>query len=311
MKKFRKVYNMTAKCAPATIQRMKNVKLRQFILLLFFPFLLAKNRWLLKEKPLHLDYFEVVVTTRCSLRCKNCANLMQYYHKPEHVEWDVIERSVKRLLECIDKVERVGILGGEPLLYPELPKVIDLLEASPKVRAIRVVTNGTLIPKNEEVLRALANSKVVVQLNNYLNAYAGVADELAKVFDSRKIKYRLLKKDGSEWVDYGNLDCRNRKAEELKEQFKNCGIDCRSLYNGKLFYCPRSGHGMDLGLLRENPADYVDIIGSDLPTDEMREKLYRLLFERQFIEACNHCDKGTSYCKPIPAAEQVERKNKE
>lgn len=307
MKKFRKLYNEAAKCAPISVKRMKDSKLKLFVLLICFPFILAKNRWLLHDKALHLDYFEVVVTTRCTLRCQNCANLMQYYHQPMHVDWDVIEKSVKRLLECIDRVERVGVLGGEPLLYPELDKIIYLLESSPKVKTIRVVTNGTLIPKDEKILKALTSRKVTVQLNNYLNAYAGVADELAKLFDERKIKYRLLKKDGTEWVDYGDLSCRNRSKEELVKQFKKCKIDCRSLYNGKLFYCPRSGHGMDLKLLSEVDKDYVDLIDTAMSVEETRKKLYELLYEKQYIEACNHCDKGTELCKPIPAAIQMER----
>lgn len=309
MKKFRKLYNEAARCAPISVRRMKDSRLKLFILLICFPFVLVKNTWLLRDKALHLGYFEVVVTTRCTLKCKNCANLMQYYRQPMHVQWDVIEKSVKKFLECIDRVEKVGILGGEPLLYPELDKVIYLLEASPKVKTIRIVTNGTLIPKDENILKALTGRKVVVQLNNYLNAYAGVADELAKLFDERKIKYKLLKKDGTEWVDYGDLSSRNRSEEELTEQFKRCRIECRSLYNGKLYYCPRSGHGMDLKLLSEVNKDYVDLADSNSTVEETREKLYELLCEKKYIEACNHCDKGTKFCKPIPAAIQMERAN--
>ncbi len=307
MKKFRELYNKAAKCAPKSVKRMKTSKRKLLLLLILFPFILMRNRWLLKDKALHLDYFEVVVTTRCTLKCKNCANLMQYYHRPMHVSWEVIEKSVTKLLECADRVERVGILGGEPLLYPDLDKVIDLLESSPKVKAIRVVTNGTLIPKDEKILKALAGRKVMVQLNNYLNAYTGVADELARLFDERKIRYRLLKKDGTEWVDYGDLSCRDRSEEELIKQFKSCKIDCRSLYNGKLFYCPRSGHGMDLELLSEVKEDYVDFTDGNLSVEKTREKLYELLYEKKYIEACNHCDKGTDFCKAIPAAVQVER----
>lgn len=307
MKKFRKLYNEAARCAPKSLRRMKDSRLKLFILLMCFPFILIKNTWLLHDKTLHLSYFEVVVTTRCTLKCKNCANLMQYYHQPMHVQWGMIEKSVKRLLECIDRVEKVGILGGEPLLYPELDKVIYLLESSSKVKAIRIVTNGTLIPKDENILRALTSRKVVVQLNSYLNAYAGVADELAKLFDERKIKYKLLKKDGTEWVDYGDLGSRNRSEEELTEQFKRCKINCRSLYNGKLFYCPRSGHGMDLKLLPGVDKDYVDLADSNSTVEETRNKLYDLLYKKKYIEACNHCDKGTQFCKPIPAAMQMER----
>lgn len=307
MKKIKCIIDEVARYAPMEIKRMKNPIFKLLILLWVFPFILIKNRWLSKKGLLHLSYFEVVVTTRCTLKCKNCANLMQYYKNPKHVPWEVIENSVQRLLESIDRVDSVGILGGEPFLYPELSRVVELLESSPKVRAIRVITNGTLIPKNEEVLKALTAKKVVVQLNSYSNVHMRVVNELVQLFDSRKIKYKLMKMNGTEWLDYGDLNCRDRSEKELEQQFERCRMDCRSLYNGKLFYCPRSGHGMDLGFLSENSEDYVDFMDKSLSIQELRERLCKLLFGGKYVEACNHCDKGTTLCKPIPAAVQMER----
>ena len=50
---------------------------------------------LLKQKEslrkLYLDYTEIVITTKCSLKCKNCANLISSYKKP----YDVDEKLIK------------------------------------------------------------------------------------------------------------------------------------------------------------------------------------------------------------------------
>ena len=306
MGRIEKKVEMAIKLSPKRIEKVKNNFLRRVIYGCMAPYLIVRYPWLVKKYPLYLDYFEVVVTTRCSLRCKNCANLMQYYQQPQHVEFEVIEKSLKQFIENVDLVKRVGVLGGEPFLYKELDKVLSILSSSKKIEKIRVVTNGTIIP-NEETLKALKLPKVVVQLNCYMNAYYEKVDEIVTIFEKNGIKYQLLKKEGTEWMDYGNLEHRGRSEKELEEQFSKCRIDCRSLFNGKIFYCPRSGHGMDLNLLPHTEQDYVDLMDSQLSRKELRYRIFELMFEKKYIEACNHCNKGTNNCKIIPAGEQLGR----
>lgn len=306
MGRIEKKIETAIKLSPKRIEKINNDFLRRIVYCFMTPYLALRYPWIAKKYPLYLDYFEVVVTTRCSLRCKNCANLMQYYQKPQHVEFEIIEKSLKQFLKNVDLVKRVGVLGGEPFLYKDLDKVLGLLSSSKKIKNIRVVTNGTVIP-SEETLRALSLPKVVVQLNCYMNAYYEKVNEIVTIFDKNGIKYQLLKKDGTEWMDYGNLEDRGRSEKELEEQFSRCRIDCRSLFNGKIFYCPRSGHGMDLNMIPHTKEDYVDLMDNNISNKELRHKIFELMFEKKYIEACNHCNKGTNNCKVIPAGEQLSR----
>ena len=51
---------------------------------------------------LWLYSLDVMVTERCSLRCKDCSNLMQYYAHPQHTDLYQIKTSLDRLLEKAD-----------------------------------------------------------------------------------------------------------------------------------------------------------------------------------------------------------------
>lgn len=42
------------------------------------------------RRKLYLPYLEVVVTTKCSLICRDCGNLMQYYSKPYDLDKDYV-----------------------------------------------------------------------------------------------------------------------------------------------------------------------------------------------------------------------------
>ena len=96
-------------------------------------------------------------TFRCNLRCKGCYTL-GYGLKPE-LEYDV----VKRLLsECMDMgVYFVTILGGEPLMYPQL---FQMIEEFPDI-FFQVYTNGTLLtPEVAQRFTHLGNTLVVISI---------------------------------------------------------------------------------------------------------------------------------------------------
>ena len=42
------------------------------------------------SKNLNLNSLDIVLTEKCSLKCKHCSNLMQYYEKPIDNEFDDI-----------------------------------------------------------------------------------------------------------------------------------------------------------------------------------------------------------------------------
>ena len=47
---------------------------------------------------------DVVITERCSLKCKDCANLMQYYEKPQNSDLEILFKSLDRMMECVDQI---------------------------------------------------------------------------------------------------------------------------------------------------------------------------------------------------------------
>ena len=58
---------------------------------------------------------DVVITTKCSMNCESCANLMQYYVNAKNTDEAVLE-AVKNLSENVDHVSEYRVIGGEPLM---------------------------------------------------------------------------------------------------------------------------------------------------------------------------------------------------
>lgn len=284
------------------MQRIQPRPLRLVVKL--FPLLgfLSKNLWMLKREHFILPYVEMPVTTRCTLRCEKCANLMQWYDHPEDVAYSDLIRYFDRLTACVDYIEIYTFLGGEPLLYPRLSELLEHAVSCGKIGRVKITTNGTILPSDERLISILSHPKVFVEISDY-GPISRQKTQLVSLFNERHIRFRFFAARDN-WFDFGGLEPRGRNESTLKRQFTLCSSGCRSYYRGKLHWCPRSGHGMDLGFIPDTPSNYVDFSNTDLSKEELTSQI-RALLAAEYVAACNFCDKGTDLFLPVPAAMQM------
>ena len=74
---------------------------------------------------LNLKSLDIQITERCSLKCKDCSNLMQYYTKPENTDLNVMFKSIERFLSCVSNVNEFRVIGGDPFMNKEMHKYVD------------------------------------------------------------------------------------------------------------------------------------------------------------------------------------------
>jgi hypothetical protein len=237
------------------------------------------------SKELYLNQLNVVVTERCTLKCKHCSSLIPLYKQPEDCNTEVLLISLWYLLECVDGISRIEVLGGEPFLNKDLPKIIKKLTQSDKILQIDVITNGTVIPKSVKYLK---HPKICVVINHYKTSkkVKSLVDKLimARVHYRQNLHWA--------WADLGDFHPRNRREEGLKTLFKKCNFStCTELFNGGLYRCPRSSHGTNLGLIPFNSTDYVDVYTT--PSPETLKRKIKHLMNKKFITTCNYCDGNT------------------
>jgi hypothetical protein len=103
---------------------------------------------------------DIVVTERCSMKCKECSNLMQYYKQPKTYSWEEMESSIDKFLEIVDEVNESRVIGGEPFVNKQCHRVVKKLNDSPKIRQTMIYTNGTICPTDEqmELLKSINTS---------------------------------------------------------------------------------------------------------------------------------------------------------
>lgn len=244
-----------------------------------------------------LHRVEVSLTTFCSLKCKCCSNLMQYYHNPYHIDKNIIRRSIESLLEAIDSLNNLVLLGGEPFLYPDLSEILEYVINEKKIKNVHLISNG-IANLDKKVIDQLKNPKVTLGISDY-GIRGDRVDKTCGILDENEISYiRTIQR---KWYDFGSVENKNRSGSELNEQYNKCDFKCKCILNGSLFVCPRASHGSDLGLYTDNMR--ADLINSDINT--RKSKILEVYFCSHCIEACKFCDAGTDDCKEIDCGEQV------
>ena len=257
----------------------------------------------LSGKVFNVKYTEIALTTVCTLNCKGCSALMGEYKEHYHTDINKNIKALERMLASVDSIRHLRLLGGEPLCYPNLYEMLLFVSMQDKIRKATIVTNGTLLIKDERIIEILKNKKFDVFISNY-GETSRKKEELINQLESNNIKYTLSDEENL-WRDYGNLECRNRSKKELEKQFLNCTIMCNSILEGKLHHCPRSTHGMNLKKIPVAKRDYIDLLDESLTQKQLRKDLYKFFYKYvPYVEACNYCNSGTKEMKNIPAGVQ-------
>jgi hypothetical protein len=251
---------------------------------------------------LHLERLNIVVTERCTLSCKHCSSLMPLYKLPRDCDTALLLKSIDRILECVDFIYHMEILGGETLLNKDLSRIIAKLAQYDNIFQIDIITNGTMLPRHD-LLDCLKHDNICVVVNDYGPA-SKKKDALLNALNNAGVKSRQNKHWA--WADLGGFEPRNRDTTSLTKLFQKCNFNtCSELLNGELHRCPRSSHGMNTGMIPRYTEDYIKVYDDKIITAELKEQIRHLFKDKKFICACDYCDGNTSDSLMLEPAEQI------
>ena len=129
---------------------------------------------------------DIMVTTKCSLKCESCSNLMQYYVDPKNSEHDNTLDALEVLNKNVDYISEFRVIGGEPLMNKGWDKIVNgIIQKNPE-RKVFIYTNGTIAPKDEK-LEPLKGNKSV---NFIITEYGKLSRNLNKLHDQLN-KYEI------------------------------------------------------------------------------------------------------------------------
>ena len=177
-----------------------------------------------------MPYFEVVLTTRCTMRCESCGNLMQYFSSKNQYTCSIekILETLNAIFEVVDSIGLVQILGGEPLLFKDIVKVVERLDKEPKVKAFGIVTNGTIKPKEDLLMSLSKSKKFCFNISDYRSSPNLKVKlhykEIIALLESYNIPHNMMFENEplKSWWDFGKIYKRNRDKNGNIKNFRAC-----------------------------------------------------------------------------------------
>lgn len=266
-----------------------------------------------------LDRFSLIILTRCNLKCRLCCEYVPQNKPFPDMTVEEAERILSAAFDVADHIKTLHLTGGgEPFLHPKLAELINAtMKYAQRFDRLMLFTNST-VPISEKLLDTLKlyKSKIVVQVSQYGKMPEREAD-VSRILTENGINCKVEKYYGDNqsfggWVNFGKWESHGRTPDESERVFHTCSVT-RVLggnwrtRDGKVHWCSRSQRGMELGLIPDNPEDYVDLLDNATTQAEKRAKFQKIAGAK-YISACDHCsgDAGTGdKTKRYPAAEQL------
>lgn len=265
--------------------------------------LLCHGSYLVPDK-LFLRSVDIIITERCSLKCRDCSNLMQYYKKPLDCDTKEVARTIDMFCALADEINEFRVIGGEPFMNRESHLVVKRLCDEPKVKRVVIYTNGTIVP-DERQIEYIKNDKVLVIITDY-GPLSKKLDFLIETLQHNGIDCYAPKARG--WTDCAKIEKYSRGIEFQKQVFKDCcAKNTFTLSKGRLYRCPFSANAARLLAVPDYQDDYIDFFqGPQEQMDmcEMKKRMKRFILEKDYLDSCDYCN-GRSFgaCEIHPAVQ--------
>ena len=242
-----------------------------------------------EKKKLKVNSLDLVLTEKCSLKCVDCSNLMQFYAKPIDEDYETLTRALEVFMNSVDYVYEIRVIGGEPLIYKKIDQVIKQLLNFNNYDKIHIYTNGTIILK-EDKMKVFQNEKVLFRISDYGKVSRHVK-RLEKSLDQLNVAY--FTERITTWQDCAKIEKYERSENLNKHIFGNCCVNqCLTMLHGKLYLCPYSAHAENLKAIPKNKSDSVDLNSKEI--SNFKDEISKLYFGKQYLEACKFCN-GRDY----------------
>ncbi|MBR0093550.1 MAG: radical SAM protein [Lachnospiraceae bacterium] len=220
----------------------------------------------------YLPYLEYHVADHCNLNCKACEHYSGLVEGEVYPDFEALSRDLEKLHSFIPRIGQIRILGGEPLLNPDICAYIDLTRRLYPDTQLSVVTNGIrLFSIGEEFYDAVRRNQASIHVSLY-PPLKDRAEDLKALLALKNVRHDL-----SDPVTSFTKKQILQPHDHPFEAFAFCFQSrCHNLYDGKLAACflPFTTKYFNAYFKKELPEDgAIDLYDPALSTEAVKRHL--------------------------------------
>jgi hypothetical protein len=179
----------------------------------------------------------VSLVEHCNLKCWGCDHLAPLAEE-EFLDAEEFKNDMKRLADLMVGVSIINLLGGEPLLHPDIEKYIKIAREYFPHSVIRITTNGLLLHKQSDSFWDICrNNNIVIVVTKYpidINW-----DKLSDKIKSKNVQFEYFGDTGAVLKTSYHIPFDVAGKQDTANNFLQCfhANDCVELYHGRLYTC--------------------------------------------------------------------------
>jgi organic radical activating enzyme len=242
----------------------------------------------LRDGKIHTEGISVIAASHCNLQCADCCAL-SCYQSPSFPNLDSVAADLERLGTAVHARE-LRILGGEPLLNPQLGELTRLAKQSNVGDLVTLFSNGRLLDRMDETTWRSIDQLSLSLYPNALPSAEALGDAINR---ARKdgIRLRLFRRHRFEKRVVNTPHPLDWKTRVIYRTCRAANYDhCHRVHEGRLYQCYIPLALPDY-LQRLGPNDYTpeaDALHLHEATD-LLSSLMRYLLSPQPLDACRYC----------------------
>lgn len=237
-----------------------------------------------QRKPI-IHHLEVHAADGCNLNCRGCLHFANLYGREELPDLSKNLSDIEKISEDCE-IFQIRILGGEPLLNPELSSFLCGIRRVLPDADIAVISNGILIPEMpKELFEVMRDNNIGFNLTLYPPTLK-MKEQIYHQLDKYHVAYGAHEEKVDKFERYMMLN----PSDENEHAYESCV--CRgilTLREGKIYKCPMMTYVnryFDTFGLNQHFEDGISIYENNLNWQMLIEEL--MVEEGKF---CRHCTK--------------------
>ena len=206
-----------------------------------------------------LAKIDSVITSRCTLRCRNCNIFVSHTENNEDIPIESLKENFDVFFESVDFVYEYTLLGGEPLKHINIDEIISFLgdKYGDRIGKINLISNGTVVP-SRQTLEIIKKYNVSIHISDYSKAinYSEKLGKLDNLLNKEGVEHYIIPNNVWKDIVYPEL---TYSADNPREHMRLCGHSTHSVGDGKLYWCdPAYAAEKFLGY-KSKEDDYLDL----------------------------------------------------
>lgn len=191
----------------------------------------------MKEKNrLEKIQFEVSLVEHCNLNCAMCDHFSPLA-EPSYLPIELFKKDIARMSEIFNReASYIYLVGGEPLLHPEINETLALTRHYFPTTDIRIFTNGLKLPlMSESFWKVCSRHNITISVSKYPIKFD--YKTILRLMDDKNVHWVLSDPHKIKKMVHCPLDYSGSQNKE--ENFAHCyySNNCIQLKNGRLYPC--------------------------------------------------------------------------